>query len=294
MDKPPYFPLYVQDFSSDGKVEAMTTTQVGAYTLLLCKSWHEDPPGTIPSDDRTLARWTRLTADEWTDCKPGVLAAFTLGTDNRYHQKRLRQEYQKLMELYKKKSTGGKEGAKKRWESHKTPNGSAIGHPMGHPMPTQCHSESDSESFNNRYKAPSLEEVLTYSKTIEMAEIDAKGFHARYQSQGWVSGGGLPITDWKSKCLEWHYTAVRKRVSGNRSDKAHGSSPSINSIAQCDSVIADCYAEIKGIKDRKESMVPYLDQYGITRYKLSDASKKRIQELEVRIQELREMKRGMK
>ena len=67
-DDPPYFPFYPDDFACDGKVEAMTTEEVGAYTLLLCKAWREDPPGSIPDDDRVRARWTRLTPDRWTEC----------------------------------------------------------------------------------------------------------------------------------------------------------------------------------------------------------------------------------
>lgn len=100
---PPAFLFYPDDFSSDGKVEAMTTEEVGAYMLLLCKSWRESPPGSIPSDDVVLARWARLTADRWTVCRTAVLAAFTFGPDSRWHQKRLRREYDKLKASRKEK-----------------------------------------------------------------------------------------------------------------------------------------------------------------------------------------------
>ena len=95
-NKPPGFLFYVDDFVSDGKVEAMTTEEVGAYILLLCKAWREEPPGSIPDDDRILARWARMDSERWSACRTGVLAAFTLGTDARWHQKRMRKEFQKL------------------------------------------------------------------------------------------------------------------------------------------------------------------------------------------------------
>ena len=57
---PPYFPFYPDDFASDGKVEAMTTEEVGAYTLLLCKAWREDPPGAFLM---TTACW--LAGRDW-------------------------------------------------------------------------------------------------------------------------------------------------------------------------------------------------------------------------------------
>lgn len=90
----------------------MSTEEVGAFILLLCKSWREEPPASIPDDDAVLARWARLPQDRWLVCKPGVLAAFTFGTDLRWHQKRQRREYDKLLGLRKQRS----KAAKSRWD----------------------------------------------------------------------------------------------------------------------------------------------------------------------------------
>jgi uncharacterized protein YdaU (DUF1376 family) len=118
--------FYPDDFSSDGKVEAMSTEEVGAYMLLLCKSWREDPPGSIPTDDAVLARWARLTPDRWAECRTGVLAAFSLGTDSRWHQPRLRSEYNKLLEAQRKKQEAGLAGARGRWQPHADANAVAL------------------------------------------------------------------------------------------------------------------------------------------------------------------------
>ena len=115
VNHPPAFLFYPDDFSSDGKVEAMTTEEVGAYILLLCKSWREKPPGSLPSDDPTLARWARLPLDRWLVCRPGVLAAYTFGTDSRWHQKRLRHEYDKLISFRKSRQSA----AVTMWEKKK-------------------------------------------------------------------------------------------------------------------------------------------------------------------------------
>jgi uncharacterized protein YdaU (DUF1376 family) len=117
-EEPDWFPLYVDVFVSDGVVEAMTTREVGAYLLLLCKAWREKPPGSIPSDDRVLARWARLTPDEWSECRTGVLAAFKPGTDSRLHQVRLRLEYDNAKKHMGLRSLAGKVGAEKRWQTH--------------------------------------------------------------------------------------------------------------------------------------------------------------------------------
>lgn len=125
--KPPYFPFYAKDFAADSRVEAMTTEQVGAYILLLCKAWNEDPPGSLPKDDTVLARWARLSPERWAEVRAGVLAAFQCGSDDRWHQKRMREEYAKLVRFFRSRSKGGKKGAEVRWHSHSEPNGSANG-----------------------------------------------------------------------------------------------------------------------------------------------------------------------
>lgn len=145
----PYFPFYPNDFASDGVVEAMTTEAVGAYILLLCKAWREEPPGSIPMDDKTLARWTRLSSDRWAECRPMVLAAFMPGNDNRLHQKRMRQEHDLLRVRSAKRSSAGKSGAAIRWPK----NGNRIAnasdcHSNGNAvaMPFDSKSETESES----------------------------------------------------------------------------------------------------------------------------------------------------
>ncbi len=115
-DRPPAFLFYVDDFASDGVVEAMSTEGVGAYTLLLCKAWREEQPGTLPTDDSVLARWARLTPDGWAEVKPSVLAAFSSGRDGRFHQKRMESEYRKLVESAARKRSNSQNAARERWK----------------------------------------------------------------------------------------------------------------------------------------------------------------------------------
>ena len=95
MSRPPYFAFYPTDFANDFNVEAMSTLQVGAYMLLLCKAWQADPPASLPSDDAVLARFARVELAVWLEIKPGVLGAFKLDAGGRWHSKRLRSEYDK-------------------------------------------------------------------------------------------------------------------------------------------------------------------------------------------------------
>lgn len=114
MAKPHYFPFYVKDFAADSLVEAMTTEEVGAYVLLLCKAWNEEPPGTIPDDDRVLAKWARVTPQHWSQIRAAVLQPFTLSPDGRLLQRRMAREYAQLQRKLHAQSEGGKKGAAAR------------------------------------------------------------------------------------------------------------------------------------------------------------------------------------
>lgn len=116
MPRPPFFAFYPADFANDFHVEAMSTLQVGAYLLLLCKAWQAEPPASLPNDDQVLARFARVTPEVWAEIKPGVLAPFRLGTDGRLHSKRLRQEYDTALGKMRVRSASGKLGSSSRWK----------------------------------------------------------------------------------------------------------------------------------------------------------------------------------
>jgi uncharacterized protein YdaU (DUF1376 family) len=114
----PAFLFYPEDFSADGKVEAMTTEQVGAYILLLCKAWHEKPAGSVPDNDAVLARWARLDIEQWKESREVILSPFTPGTDGRLHQGRMVREFRKLQAAQSKRQKSARAAAKARWESN--------------------------------------------------------------------------------------------------------------------------------------------------------------------------------
>jgi uncharacterized protein YdaU (DUF1376 family) len=115
---PPAFMFYPDDFASDGKVEAMSTEGVGCYILLLCKAWRENPPATLPDDDRILARWARVSDERWRDLKAEVLLTFDQAATGRLVQRRLLREYEKQRKFRRQHSLSGKLGAAERWRRH--------------------------------------------------------------------------------------------------------------------------------------------------------------------------------
>jgi uncharacterized protein YdaU (DUF1376 family) len=154
-DRIPYFPLYVDDFVSDGKVEAMDTLEVGAYWLLLCKSWRERPVASIPNDSAVLARWARVGADIWERIEARVLAPFTLGKDGRLYQKRLRKEYDKMLAHRRERQKSGKKGAERLWKDRRQIDGKPwLSHSSAIREPMAKNGSSSSSAFPEESKTP--------------------------------------------------------------------------------------------------------------------------------------------
>jgi uncharacterized protein YdaU (DUF1376 family) len=70
----PYMPLYVADYLADAA--HLTTTQHGAYLLLIMNYWQRGCP--LPDDDRRLASIARLGLREWKRNRPALEEFFTL------------------------------------------------------------------------------------------------------------------------------------------------------------------------------------------------------------------------
>lgn len=142
-DRSPYFHFNPADFTADKNVLAMTAEEVGAYILLLCVAWHEEPAGTLPNDDRLLARWARLDDDRWAKAKPAILSAFKSGSDGRLHQSRMKREFESLRRFQKEQSARNSRNAKARWNKNLGPEPmrpACESHAAG--MPLGCHSIS--------------------------------------------------------------------------------------------------------------------------------------------------------
>lgn len=108
----PYLSIEVDAFTSDELVEAMSTEEVGAYFLLICKAWKSEPPCTIPDDDKTLARWARMSVRRWLACKEKVLAPWKIDAPGRLFQKRLRESFAHVTAQVEKKKAAGAKGGK--------------------------------------------------------------------------------------------------------------------------------------------------------------------------------------
>lgn len=132
-DLPPWGKFYWMDFLNDPKVVAMSLEEKGAYIVLLCRAWFEDPTGTLPGSDEEIANLVGASAEQWERIGPRVMRPFVWdeGLD-RFVQPRMYQEARASISALEAAREAGKKGAQKRWnrKPNRVPNGKANGKTM--------------------------------------------------------------------------------------------------------------------------------------------------------------------
>jgi uncharacterized protein YdaU (DUF1376 family) len=109
----PYMPFYVDDWLSSDAVEGMTLEQQGAYLNLLLRQW-KAKDGMLPTDDATLARWSRLGA-RWRKVGKPILAQCFVTRNGSYVNPKL----YGLWERSRGKSGQATTAAEVRWEEER-------------------------------------------------------------------------------------------------------------------------------------------------------------------------------
>src|SRR4051812_28230590 len=96
-----WMPLYVGEYLAD--TGHLTTTQHGAYLLLLMHYWRKRE---LPSDDKQLAAIAKLPLRIWLDIKETLQAFFYDG----WRHKRVEAEFQRRLEVSEKRAAAGSKG----------------------------------------------------------------------------------------------------------------------------------------------------------------------------------------
>lgn len=99
-----WMPLYVGDYLGD--TGHLTTTQHGAYLLLLMHYWRK---GELPDDDKQLAAITKLPLRLWMDSRETLQAFFFDG----WKHKRMEAEIAKMEQVSNKRAAAGRTGGLK-------------------------------------------------------------------------------------------------------------------------------------------------------------------------------------
>lgn len=112
----PAMPLWTDAYLGDTR--HLTTFEHGAYLLLLIVAWRS-PEGTLPDDDRTLARYAGCTRAQWARIAPTIRAFFKV-ENGRLLQSRLNDERKAVRQKRESQAANGRASALKNKERHAT------------------------------------------------------------------------------------------------------------------------------------------------------------------------------
>jgi hypothetical protein len=114
-----FMPFGVERFCDSAAVDLLTGDEFKAAMLLWCKSWHQVPAGSLPDDDRQLAKLAGFgrAIEEWQKVKKGALYGFVLCSDGRLYHPVVCEYALNSWSVKRTNSDNGKSGAQKRWGS---------------------------------------------------------------------------------------------------------------------------------------------------------------------------------
>jgi uncharacterized protein YdaU (DUF1376 family) len=131
-----WFPLYCGDFLASNKIAIMTTEEIGAYVLLLCREW-ADVKCQLPIEEELLKKMARFSGD-----MTRIRACF-IEKDGYLYNERLYSEWKLAKKITRERTISGLKGAHSRWHSKRIAN--AIAKPIAKHGSSQSQSQSHKE-----------------------------------------------------------------------------------------------------------------------------------------------------
>lgn len=127
MSQAPSMPMFWDAYLAD--TTHLTTEEHGAYLLLLAAMWRRN--GSVPDDDRDIARIVGLTKGKWLKVK-ARLAEFLTVENGEISQKKLQKTWEKTQEIASKNRSNGAKGGRPKTNKNNRltkPNGSVSDNP---------------------------------------------------------------------------------------------------------------------------------------------------------------------
>lgn len=129
----PWMPLYIADYRAD--TTRLCAAEHGAYLLLIMEYWHS---GSLPADDRQLARVACMTDKEWRKAKPAIAPYFQDG----WKHKRIDAELARAAEISSKRRASALQRHSKH-DANAGANAHTLHTPHSEPNGSGAHAPSD-------------------------------------------------------------------------------------------------------------------------------------------------------
>lgn len=170
-----WMPLYIGDYLAD--TGHLTTTQHGAYLLLLMHYWRKRE---LPEDDKQLAAIAKLSLRIWLDIKETIQAFFHDG----WKHSRIESELARRSEVSSKRAAAGAKGGASKSEANATV------------LLKQTGSMVQSQLPEDRIVDAGASQFTEGSKALTAALWKAIGIESKLQVPPELAG-----TDWRA--IEW-------------------------------------------------------------------------------------------
>jgi len=144
--------IYADTFLAD--TQHLSDTEMGCYCRLLFFNWKKNCTG-LPND---MERLIRITHSE-KEIILTILDEFFYIEDNKYHNKKLLEEFNQAMDFQEKQSANGRKGALARWnngEANSSANGDPNSDANGESITTNTNTITNTN--NNKYIYPLSED----------------------------------------------------------------------------------------------------------------------------------------
>lgn len=154
----PFMPLDVARLRDSDLITKTTGDEFKAAVMLWCAAWHQLPPGSLPNDEKALAKFAGFgntpgpgAMRDWKRLRAGALHGFILCTDGRlYHpvvsekaiegwngklKTRYKRECERIRKAAQRTKTDPMVPSFEEWNSHRLSNGTDHWSPEGQPTP---------------------------------------------------------------------------------------------------------------------------------------------------------------
>lgn len=157
--------FYPADYVADTR--HLTPAQHGAYLLLICEYWVK---GSLPQDDRTLARIVGMTSKEWAGAKNVVQGFFHDG----WQHKRIDAELAKAKDKHERRQEAGKRGGIASANSKQSPSNATSNAQASSSEPEP--EKKDSEPIGSGAEAPTDHRKRLFDEGLpKLARLTGKG-----------------------------------------------------------------------------------------------------------------------
>lgn len=194
-----WLPLYVADYLAD--TMHLTTTQHGAYLLLILAYWRKGSP--LNNDADELAAIAKCDPKEWQKLSKTVAKFFTI-TPTHWTHKRVDAELENASVLMTERSKAGSKGAAKRWQTHGKghgkPHGKRIAKPLAKGMANTMANEKQTPWQNDAPSPSPLHKVINNNSSVAPRKGAAKGNGVDYsdpenRKQRWIQKLTAPLVE---------------------------------------------------------------------------------------------------